>query len=134
MIFFTPCWASGTRRKSNFLLCEARKRSTGLKKNRVCQSHPKLCRALRKDTLAKLFSMCLSFCPDIVAFVKPNRPKTVLFYYQLCLFRLGRKKSEIFLLHSSYSVKCFRNNLKYLTCFQINLETEMIKVKSQRSI
>ena len=25
MIFFTPYWVSGTRRKSNFLLCEARK-------------------------------------------------------------------------------------------------------------
>ena len=28
MIFFTPCWVSGTRRKSNLLLCEARKHTS----------------------------------------------------------------------------------------------------------
>ena len=42
-----------------------------LKKTSVRQSHPRFCGALRKDTLAKFFLMCLSFRADDVAFVKP---------------------------------------------------------------
>ena len=41
-----------------------------LKKPLAFRSHPKFCGALIKDTVAKFFMMCLSFCADVVAFVK----------------------------------------------------------------
>ena len=84
-----------------------------LKKNSVRKSHPRFCGALRKNTLAKFFLMCLSFRADYVAFVKPVNNSFLL---SSSSFLIRKKKSEIFLLHASYSVKCFRNNLRYLTC------------------
>ena len=82
-------------------------------KNPVCQSHPRFCGALGKNTLTKFFLTCLLFIVDVGPFLNVDK---ILFYYYLHLFWWGGKKSKIFLLHWDYSVNCFRNELRYLTC------------------
>ena len=83
-------------------------------KKSVCQSHPRFCGALIKDSLTKFFSMCLSIRADVAAFVKPQNN---IFLLSLLSFLLRKKKSKIFGFCCCYLVKCFRNDLRYLTCF-----------------